>query len=125
MSDTIRISEKVEDNKINLTSKHIKIRNILEEGMKHSDNRTLTEEFANQILSEYGIKVPEFALVKNVMDASKKASEIGFPLVAKVVSTEVLHKTDINGIKFPLNSEEEVKVPSERNHFRKNGSTWY
>src|SRR5919198_1893233 len=92
-----------------LISKQAKIRNILEEEMKHS-GRIITEEFANQILSEYGIKVPEFALVKNIDEASKKASEIGFPLVAKVVSSEVLHKTDIRGIKFGLNSEEEVKV---------------
>jgi 3-hydroxypropionyl-CoA synthetase (ADP-forming) len=94
---------------MSLISKQAKIRNILEEEMKHS-GRIITEEFANQTLSEYGIKVPEFALVKNATDASKKASEIGFPLVAKVVSSEVLHKTDIQGIKFGLNSEEEVKV---------------
>jgi 3-hydroxypropionyl-CoA synthetase (ADP-forming) len=95
---------------MSLISNEVKIRNVLEEEMKHSKSRIITEEVTNRTLIEYGIKVPEFGLVNNVTDASKKASEIGFPLVAKVVSSEILHKTDIQGIKFALNSEEEVRV---------------
>ena len=93
-----------------LISGHVKVRNILEEEIKRSDSRIITEELACQTLNQYGIKVPEFALVKDLTDACKSASEIGFPLVAKVVSSEILHKTDVQGIKFGLNSEEEVKA---------------
>jgi 3-hydroxypropionyl-CoA synthetase (ADP-forming) len=100
----------MENNKMNLIFNNVEITNIIEEQMKQNGNRIMTAEFTNLILSKYGIRVPEFALAKDAMDASKKASEIGFPLVAKVVSTEVLHKTDVKGIKFGLNSEQEVKL---------------
>jgi 3-hydroxypropionyl-CoA synthetase (ADP-forming) len=93
-----------------LISEQDSIRNFLEVEMKINPSWIITEELAKQTLSKYGIKVPKSALVKNVVDASKNASEIGFPLVAKVVSSEILHKTDIQGVKLGLNSEEEVKV---------------
>jgi 3-hydroxypropionyl-CoA synthetase (ADP-forming) len=95
---------------MNLISNDVEIRNILEEECKQNGSRMMTEESTNLLLTKYGIRIPEFVLVKNAMDASKKASEIGFPLVAKVVSTGILHKTDVKGIKFGLNSEEEVNL---------------
>jgi carbamoylphosphate synthase large subunit len=76
---------------MSLNSNQVKVRYILEEQVKHSNSRIITQEFANPILRQYGIKVPEYALVNNVTDATKKASEIGFPLVAKVVSSEGGH----------------------------------
>ena len=95
---------------MNFTANQVNVRKILEEEITYGNNRIITEEIAIETLRGYGIKVPEIALVKNVTDASKKASEIGFPLVAKVVSSEILHKTDIQGIKFGLKSEEEVRI---------------
>ncbi|MDW0134315.1 MAG: acetate--CoA ligase family protein, partial [Nitrososphaeraceae archaeon] len=45
----------------------------------------------------------------NSDEAVQKSKEIGFPLVAKIVSPDILHKTDVGGVKVGLNSEDEVK----------------
>jgi 3-hydroxypropionyl-CoA synthetase (ADP-forming) len=74
-----------------------------------SKDKVITEESAKEILSEYEIKVPRYALVTDVNESIKKANELGFPLVAKIVSPQILHKTDVGGIRVGLSSEEEVR----------------
>lgn len=84
-----------------------KIQNIVESSK--GNPRVITEESSKEILSEYGIKVPKYALVTNSDEAVQKSKEIGFPLVAKIVSPDILHKTDVDGVKVGLSSEDEVK----------------
>jgi len=84
-----------------------KIQNIVESSK--GNPKVITEESSKEILSEYGIKVPHYALVTNTDDAARKSKEIGFPLVAKIVSADILHKTEVGGVKVGLNSEDEVK----------------
>lgn len=84
-----------------------KIQNIVESSK--GSPRVITEESSKEILGEYGIKVPKYALVTSSDEAVQKSKEIGFPLVAKIVSPDILHKTDVGGVKVGLNSEEEVK----------------
>jgi 3-hydroxypropionyl-CoA synthetase (ADP-forming) len=84
-----------------------KIQNIVESSK--GNPKVITEESSKEILSEYGIKVPRYALVTKTDDAAQKSKEIGFPLVAKIVSADILHKTDVGGVKVGLNSEDEVK----------------
>src|SRR6476660_1145480 len=74
------------------------------------DQKVITEESAKKILADYGIKVPPYALVTTPSEAEKKATEIGFPLVAKVVSPEILHKTDVKGVKVGIKSGSEAEA---------------
>src|ERR671926_1032456 len=74
-----------------------------------SKEKVITEELAKQVLTEYGIKVPKYALVKSADEAGKQAQAVGFPLVGKIVSPQILHKTDVKGVKVGLNSESEVR----------------
>ena len=74
------------------------------------DQKVITEESSKKLLSDYGIKVPPYALVTTPSEAETKASEIGFPLVAKVVSPAILHKTDVKGVKVGINSSSEAKA---------------
>lgn len=69
---------------------------------------TLTEENAMKILSFYGIPFPKRALAKTPEEAIKIAEEIGYPVVLKVSSPHILHKTDVGGVKIGLKSPEEV-----------------
>ncbi len=85
-----------------------KVQGIFDNIISHKD-KVITEEAAKEILSEYEIKVPRYALVTDVDESIKKAKEIGFPLVAKIVSPQILHKTDVGGIRVGLSSEEEVR----------------
>lgn len=84
-----------------------KIQNIVESSK--GNPKVITEESSKEILGEYGIRVPKYALVTNSDDAAQKSKEIGFPLVAKIVSPDILHKTDVGGVKVGLGSEDEVK----------------
>jgi 3-hydroxypropionyl-CoA synthetase (ADP-forming) len=71
--------------------------------------KVITEELAKQVLSEYSVKVPKYALVKSAEEAEIEAGKVGFPLVAKIVSPEILHKTDVGGVKVGLQNQADVK----------------
>ena len=86
-----------------------KIKSIFEDSFKNN-TKVITEETAKGVLSEYDISVPEFALVKDVDSAVTEARRLGFPLVAKIVSPQILHKTDVGGVKIGLEDEESVKA---------------
>jgi 3-hydroxypropionyl-CoA synthetase (ADP-forming) len=83
--------------------------------------KVITEESAKQILEKYGIKVPDYALVTNASEAQENARRIGFPIVAKIVSEDILHKTDVGGVKVGLKSEEEVKATFDEMYTRLKG----
>jgi 3-hydroxypropionyl-CoA synthetase (ADP-forming) len=74
-----------------------------------SKHKVITEESAKEILKQYDINVPPYGISMNVDDAVNKAKRIGFPLVAKIVSAEILHKTDVKGVKVGINSEPEIR----------------
>ncbi|HKG88433.1 MAG TPA: acetate--CoA ligase family protein [Nitrososphaeraceae archaeon] len=86
-----------------------KVQGIFDNIISRRKDKVITEESAKEILSEYEIKVPRYALVTNVNESIKKANELGFPLVAKIVSPQILHKTDVGGLRVGLSSEEEVR----------------
>ncbi|MSV33874.1 MAG: acyl-CoA synthetase [Nitrosarchaeum sp.] len=84
------------------------VKKVFEETMQTS-HKVITEELAKSILKTYGIKVPPFALVTSAEEAVKQAKKIGFPLVMKVVSPQILHKTDVGGVKVGLDNLIDVK----------------
>ena len=74
-----------------------------------TDHKVITEEESKNILKRYGISVPPYALVNSVDEAVKAAKKIGFPLVMKVVSPQILHKTDVGGVKVGIDNVQDVK----------------
>ena len=83
-----------------------------------TDHKIITEELSKSILTSYGLQVPPFALVTSAQEAAKQAKVIGFPLVMKVVSPQILHKTDVGGVKVGLNSLSDVKKTFNDMHGR-------
>jgi len=81
---------------------------IFEETIQTS-HKVITEELSKSILKTYGVKVPPFAIVTSAEEAAKQAKKIGFPLVMKVVSPQILHKTDVGGVKVGLDNVNDVK----------------
>lgn len=81
---------------------------IFEETIKTS-HKVITEEASKAILKTYGVKVPPYALVKSADEAVKAAKKIGYPLVMKIVSPQILHKTDVGGVKVGLDNDADVK----------------
>lgn len=86
----------------------ISIKKVFEETIQ-TDHKVITEELSKSILKTYGVKVPPFALVTSAEEAVKQAKKIGFPLVMKVVSPQILHKTDVGGVKVGLDNVNDVK----------------
>jgi acyl-CoA synthetase (NDP forming) len=62
------------------------------------------------VLKAYGIPTVKTVFAKTAEDAVKAAKEIGYPLVMKVVSTQISHKSDVGGIKLSLQSTTEVRA---------------
>ncbi|MBF0560063.1 MAG: CoA-binding protein, partial [Nitrospirae bacterium] len=63
------------------------------------------EDIAMDILSGYGFEFPERALAKTAKEAGAIAERIGFPVAMKISSPDILHKTDVGGVKLNINSE--------------------
>ncbi len=93
------------------------VQSIFEDAFENQ-TKVITEEIAKNILTAYDIKVPRFALVKDVETAVKEANSIGYPLVAKIVSPQILHKTDVGGVKIDLKNEDDVKSAFNDMHER-------
>src|SRR3982075_177828 len=69
----------------------------------------LDEVASKKLLKAYGIPVSKEEIAQTSADAVKIAKKIGFPVVAKVVSADILHKSDIGGVVLNINSAAEVK----------------
>ncbi|MHC2994635.1 MAG: acetate--CoA ligase family protein [Candidatus Atribacteria bacterium] len=74
------------------------------------EKRPLLETDAKELLKEYKIPVPDFRLIKNEDEVSKITCEIGFPLVMKIVSPDIIHKSDAGGVKVGINTGKEAKI---------------
>jgi len=68
----------------------------------------LTEVEAKELLAKAGINVAPTKLATSKQEAASIAKTLGFPVVLKIVSPDVLHKSDAGGVKLNLNSEAEV-----------------
>lgn len=68
----------------------------------------LTEVEAKAILSAYGIPVNPTVTVSSAAAAAAVAKKLGFPVVAKIHSPEISHKSEVDGVRAFLKSEEEV-----------------
>jgi len=65
------------------------------------------------MIQQYGFQVPRSGLAVTADEAVSIASEIGFPVALKVVSPDILHKTDVGGVALNQGSAEEVRQAYE------------
>jgi succinyl-CoA synthetase beta subunit len=66
------------------------------------------EPEAKQIFSLAGLDVPRFRWAKDKGEITQFAEEIGYPLVAKIVSPKVIHKSDIKGVVVGIETQQEL-----------------
>jgi len=75
-----------------------------------AEGRTvLTAPEGKQVCEAYGIPVPKEGLATSAPEAARLAQEIGYPVVLKIVSTDILHKTDAGGVLTGLASAAAVE----------------
>jgi len=68
----------------------------------------LLETEAREILAAYGIPVPVYKLAKTQEDAIDFASKIGYPVAMKIVSPDIVHKTEAGGVRLNLKDNSDV-----------------
>ncbi len=93
--------------------KNLKASNIFSQAEKEG-RKALLETEAKTVCMEYGIPVTKFELAKNKADAVRFAESIGFPVVLKIVSPEVIHKSDVGGVVIGIKNAKEVTDAYEK-----------
>jgi acetyltransferase len=70
---------------------------------------TMGDAEARDVLEAYGVPLPKSAVAATADEAVAFAESIGYPVVMKIASPDILHKSDIGGIKLNINSASEVR----------------
>jgi acetyltransferase len=84
------------------------VRRVLERA-KQDGRYAIGDAEAWDILKAYGLSIPRSVLAKTPQEAVEIAGEIGYPVVLKIASPEILHKTDVGGVKVGLETPDQVQ----------------
>jgi acetyl coenzyme A synthetase (ADP forming)-like protein len=76
--------------------------------------RALSAPEAQQLCETYGISTPQQALATTASEAAQVAAKLGFPVVLKIVSDEILHKTEAGGVIVGLENAADVRAGFEK-----------
>nr|AIF00150.1 CoA-binding domain-containing protein (yfiQ) [uncultured marine thaumarchaeote KM3_12_C10] len=85
-----------------------KVKKILDNAKKEKRSALLEEE-GQEILRAYGFPLPASKLAKSKKDAVSAAKKIGFPVVLKIASPQIIHKSDAGGVKVNLQNTKDVE----------------
>jgi acetyltransferase len=89
-----------------------KVKDIIK-SVRADQRVVLLSNEAADLVASYGIIVPESRIADTSEDAVTYAEEIGYPVVLRILSPDILHKTDIGGIALNLQTAEEVRSAFE------------
>ena len=84
------------------------VRQVLERA-KQDGRYAIGDAEAWDILKAYGLSIPRSVLAKTPQEAVEIAGEIGYPVVLKIASPDILHKTDVGGVKVGLETPDQVQ----------------
>jgi acetyltransferase len=79
-------------------------------GARAEDRTILTEFESKQVLAAYGIPIVTTEIARSVEEAVGAADKIGYPVVLKLFSETITHKTDVGGVKLNLEDADEVRA---------------
>ncbi|MBN1393243.1 MAG: acetate--CoA ligase family protein [Sedimentisphaerales bacterium] len=84
-----------------------KVENVIERHLRRGV-REISEEDSKEILEAYGFVTPKGSIATTAQQAANIAQQLGFPVVLKIWSPDILHKSDVGGVKLSLKSDTEV-----------------
>ena len=84
------------------------VRKILDDA--YAAGRTTLGAESMDIFEAYGFRIPKAVLATNAQEAGDLADKLGYPIVMKIVSPEILHKSDVGGVKVGLKTRAEVEA---------------
>jgi acyl-CoA synthetase (NDP forming) len=82
--------------------------------VKKEGRKFFLESEAKTVCRAYGIPVTDFKVAKNVAEAVKFAEKIGYPVVLKIVSPDVIHKSDVGGVIINVKDADDVQKAYEQ-----------
>ncbi len=91
------------------------VTSVLDKAEREGRDRLLEPE-ALSVLNAYRIPVVEYRVVRSPSEATEAAEALGFPLVAKVISSKIVHKSDIGAVRINIRSHEELEEAIETLH---------
>jgi acetyltransferase len=83
------------------------------EGVVEAGRKILSASEAHEVLESYRIPYADWRIANNAAEAASAAAEIGFPVVVKVDSESILHKSDLGGVAVDLKDRESVRAVVE------------
>ena len=69
----------------------------------------LREDEALALLKACGIPTPDYAVARDEEEAVKAAEQIGYPVAAKIISPQIVHKTDVGGVILGIADPQDVR----------------
>jgi 4-hydroxybutyryl-CoA synthetase (ADP-forming) len=89
-----------------------KVKQIFE-NVRKSGRLNLLEEEGYEVLASYGFPRPKSSVGNTAEECIRLARETGYPIVMKIVSKDIIHKSDAGGVKVGLRSDKEVSAAFE------------
>jgi len=89
----------VKERPVNVAKKEIQIKPLINK---------MPDEKAFDLLKRYRIKIPDYAFCKKEEELIKEAKRIGFPCVLKASGNSIVHKTEVNGVRVSIKTEEDA-----------------
>lgn len=86
----------------------MRVKNVFDR-VKKENRRNLLEEEGYEILKAYGFSTPKNFLATNEKEAIKSSNEIGYPVVMKIVSPEIVHKSESGGVKVGIRNQDQAR----------------
>ncbi|MDA8188371.1 MAG: acetate--CoA ligase family protein, partial [Dehalococcoidales bacterium] len=104
----LRPGEKVKSFRVNRAA----VREVIKR-VRDSGRDTLGDIEAREVVEAYGLRPPRSALARSTDEAVALAQEIGLPVAMKIVSPDILHKSDVGGVKLGVSTIDEVRAADQ------------
>ena len=90
------------------------VRTLFAKVKKDKGRNYVHEVEAMQVVKSYGFQIPKYKIATNEDDCVNLSAEIGYPVVLKISSPDVVHKVDIGGVELNLKTAQEVRDAFQR-----------
>lgn len=101
-------TQRPEGNEPNFDVDKCKAKEIISGALKEGRSQLTTLESID-VLDAYGIRTCKYAFASNVDEAAAEANKIGYPVVMKITSTKISHKTEVGGVIVGISSEKQLR----------------
>jgi acetyltransferase len=117
MSEQRRVMARPAPDFVDFEVDKLAVRQVLDE-VRSVGRVSIGDAEARRILTAYGLPIPKSEIASNPDQAIELARQIGYPVVLKIASPDILHKTDVGGVKVGLGNAEEVRDAFELMTYR-------